>query len=120
MRVAYKDDMPLMRLKVIGPRGKREYDAYLDTGAGKCLIPEADAVELGLLYAGDTTVITGTGKDSIKLYRATISFLGREFSILVFGKDLPEQARVKAMIGRDIMDKYKIIFDGISKEAEVI
>jgi len=74
---------------------------------------------LGLTYAGDTTIITGTGKDSIKLYRATVSFLDRKFSILVFGRDLPEQALVKAMIGRDILDNYKVCFDSVRGEVEI-
>lgn len=69
---------------------------------------------------GDTTVITGTGKDAIKLYRAQVEFLSKQFRILVFGRDLPEQAQIKAMIGRDILDKYKVCFDGISKEIEII
>ena len=77
MKVAYKNDMPIMKLKVKGSKGQFEYDAYLDTGAGRTLIPEKDAKKLGLPYAGDTTVITGSGKDTIRLYRARIEFLGR-------------------------------------------
>ncbi len=113
MRIPYRKAMPLIRIKVKGPLGERGYDAYLDTGAFKCLIPERDAIELGLLHAGDMEIITAIGKDHIKLFKATIEFLGREFSLLVLGRDLPEQAFVKAIIGRDILDKHKICFDGI-------
>lgn len=120
MKVKYKDDMPVLELKVIGPNGMKEYDAYLDTGAGRSLIPEKDAFDLGLPYAGDTTIITGTGKDSIKLYKATIYFLDRKFFMLIFGRDLPEQALVKAMIGRDILDHYKTCFDSIRREVEIV
>ena len=74
MKVAYKNDMPIVELKVKGSKGQFEYDAYLDTGAGRTLIPEKDAKKLGLPYAGDTTVITGSGKDTIRLYRAQINF----------------------------------------------
>ena len=119
MKVSYRNCMPLLKMKIKGLRGEMEYDAYLDTGAGRTLIPEKDAKKLGLTYAGDTTVITGTGKDNIKLYRAHIEFLSEEFNILVFGRDLPEQAQIKAMIGRDILDKYKIRFDGTRKEIEI-
>jgi len=39
--------MPLLRLRVLGPKGKKEYNAYLDIGASKTLIPETDAHEIG-------------------------------------------------------------------------
>lgn len=110
MKAAYKSDMPILKLKVRGSRGETEYDAYLDTGAGRTLIPEKDAKKFGLVYAGDTTVITGSGKDTIRLYRAQVEFLGKIFRILVFGRDLPKQAQVKAMIGRDILDVYRACF----------
>lgn len=119
MRTSYKDNMPVMTLKVKGPSGEVSYDAYLDTGAGRTLIPEKDAERIGLTYAGDTTVITGTGKDSIRLYYASVEFLGKEFRILIFGRNLPEQAGVRAMIGRDILDKYRLCFDGAKKEVEI-
>jgi len=119
MRVSYKSGMPILRLKVKGPRGEKEYDAYLDTGAGRTLIPERDAEKLGLTHAGDTMIITGTGKDTIRLYRAQVEFLGRDFNILIFGRDLPEQAQIKAMIGRDILDKHKACFNGVRKEIEI-
>ncbi len=120
MRIPYVDGMPKIKMKVRGPKGEREYDAYLDTGASRTLIPETDAIELELPYVGDTTIITGAGKDIIRLYRATVVFLDKEFSILVFGRDLPEQALVNSMIGRDILDHYKIGFDGIDKKIEVL
>lgn len=104
---------------VEGPRGQEEYKAYLDTGAGRTLIPERDAVKLGLEYVGDTEIITGSGKDHIKLYKATITFLNKDFSVLVLGRDLPEQAIVKAIVGRDILDKYKVCFNGMRKEIEI-
>ncbi|KPV63621.1 MAG: hypothetical protein AOA66_0753 [Candidatus Bathyarchaeota archaeon BA2] len=90
----------------------------MDTGAGKTLIPERDAAKLGLEYVGDTEIITGSGKDHIKLYKATITFLNKEFSVLVLGRGLPEQAIIKAIVGRDILDKYKVCFDRIQKEIE--
>jgi len=119
MKIAYKNNMPILKLRVKGSRGQIEYEAYLDSGAGRTLIPEKDAKRFGLTYAGDTTVITGTGKDTIRLYRARVEFLGREFNILVFGRDLPKEAQIKAMVGRDILDAYKVCFDGIKKEIEV-
>lgn len=119
MIIAYTGDLPEVRIKVRGRNGEIEYDAYLDTGAFKCLIPQTDATKIGLPYAGDSEIITGTGKDSIKLYKVTITFLNRDFSVLVLGRDLPEQATVKAIVGRDILDRYRICFDGARKEMEI-
>jgi len=120
MRITYKGDMPIARITVKGPRGERECDGYLDTGARRTLIPEKDAVELGLPYAGDTQIITGSGKDTIRVYRATVTFFEKDFSILVFGRDLPEQATVKTIVGRDILDNYEVCFDGKAKEIEIL
>lgn len=119
MIITYKEDMPQVKIKVRGRTGEIEYDAYLDTGAFKCLIPQTDATKIGLQYAGDAEIATGSGKDHIKLYKATITFLNKEFSVLVLGRDLPEQAVVKAIVGRDILDKYKVCFNGVRKEIEI-
>jgi hypothetical protein len=45
--------------------------------------------------------------------------LNRDFSVLVIARDLPEQAIVKAIVGRDILDKYKVCFDGVKKEIDI-
>ncbi len=96
-----------------------EAQAIVDTGAGRTLIPEGDAIELGLPYVGDAPVITGSGKDTIKVFMATITFLGREFYIPIYGRDVPEQAVIKAVVGRDILDNFKICFNGRAKEIEI-
>ena len=119
MKIKYREGNPTINIRIKGPEGKEEYKAYLDTGAGRTLIPERDAVKLGLEYVGDTEIITGSGKDHIKLYKATVTFLNKDFSVLVLGRDLPEQANIKAIVGRDILDKHKVCFDGIRKEIEI-
>jgi len=119
MRMPYKQDMPIVKIIVKRPKGEKGYDAYLDTGVSKCLIPERDAKDIGLPYVGDMEVITGSGKDFIRLYKATVEFLGEDISIIVFTRDLPEQAVVKAIVGRDILDRYRVCFDGRAKEMEI-
>ena len=47
MRMPYKQDMPIVKIIVRRPKGEKGYDAYLDTGASKCLIPERDAKDIG-------------------------------------------------------------------------
>ena len=119
MRIKYKEDAPKVWIRVKGPKGEEGYDAYLDTGASKTLIPERDALKLGLTYVGDTTIITGSGKDAMKLFRAEVLFLSREFEVFVFGRDLPEQAEIKALVGRDILDRFNVCFNGRTKEVEI-
>ena len=52
MRFAYKDGNPIAKITVIGSKEEREYDAYLDTGAIKTLIPEDDAFLLVYYISG--------------------------------------------------------------------
>jgi predicted aspartyl protease len=94
MIIPYKEGNPMVRIEVRCIKGDKNYDAYLDTGAGRTLIPEDDAIKLGLRYAGKMHIITGSGKDRVKLFKSTVSFLGDDFSILVLGKNLPEQAPI--------------------------
>lgn len=116
----YKNKMPLIEINAKGPKGIKNYEAYLDTGAANSLLPEDDAIEIGLPYVGDTEITTGSGKDQIRLYLATIIFLNKEYELLVYGRNLPQQAFIKAIIGRDILDNYEISFNGISNEVKIV
>jgi len=109
-----------MKLKVFGPNGIKEYDAYLDTGATKTLIPETDAKELGLQYSGDIMIVTASREDIFHLYNAEVEFLKKRFSILVLGKNLPRTTVIKSIIGRDILDSFKVCFNGKLKIIEIL
>ncbi len=109
-----------MKLKVFGPNGVKEHNAYLDTGATKTLIPESDAKDIGLQYSGDIMIITASGEDIFHLYEAEVEFLRKRFSILVLGKDLPKTTAIRSIIGRDILDNFKVCFDGKSKSIEIL
>lgn len=109
-----------MKLRVFEPNGIREYDAYLDTGATKTLVPERDAKELALPYSGDIVVITASGEAVFRLYEAEVEFFPKRFSILVLGKNLPEKTAIKSIIGRDVLDNFKVCFDGRTKETEIL
>ena len=64
-------------------------------------------------------IITGTGKDIVKLFKAEILFSERKFKLSVLGRNLPEQAGIKAIVGRDILDNYRVTFDGIVGEVAI-
>jgi len=115
--IAYKDNNPIVSIKVKGVT-EVELDAYVDSGAGISLIPRSVARKLGLEYVGETPIITGKGKSVLELYRAVIGFHGRDFKLIVAGQDLPKQSPIKALLGRDIMDNFRVCFDGRREELE--
>jgi len=120
MKAKYSDGMPLIPIKVRGLRGEVEIkEAYLDSGAAKTLVSEALVLKLGLKYRADYPAITGSGKDVFKLYEADVTFLGKTHHLYVVGRDLPEQARIRALIGRDVLDHYKVCLNGKSREITV-
>lgn len=119
MRLRYINNMPLLRLKVVGPKGEKEYNAYLDIGASKTLIPESDAHEIGLQYSGEMPIITGSGEDILKLYSAEVEFLEKRRRILLLVRDFPKRSPIRSIIGRDILDHYRVCFDGREKLIEI-
>jgi len=113
--VAYKYNNPIVTIKVKGVT-EVDLEAYVDSGAGISLIPRSVARKLGLEGVGEISVITGKGKSTLKIYRAIIGSHGEEFGVIVAGQDLPKQSPIRALLGRDIMDKFKVCFDGKRKE----
>lgn len=116
----YEDGMPVAAMVVSGPKGQRQYRAYLDTGAAKCLIPETDALELGLDQTGEIEVVTGTGKDDFRTYRALIHFLDKDFSLHVLARDFPDQSSIRALVGKDILDHFEVRFEGPAKRVRLL
>ncbi|MEM1538766.1 MAG: hypothetical protein QXD44_08305 [Candidatus Nezhaarchaeales archaeon] len=116
--IAYKDNNPMVAIRVKGLGGEAELEAYVDSGAGISLIPKTIARKLRLKPAGEISVITGKGKAALKLFKSTLNFLGRDFELIIAGQDLPEQSPIKALLGRDVMDKFKVCFNGRKKELE--
>lgn len=117
--IAYKDNNPIVTIKVKGIR-EVELDAYVDSGAGISLIPKRVARKLVLERAGEISVITGKGKTTLMLFKTVIGFREKDFEVIVAGQDLPKQSPIKALLGRDIMDDFKVCFDGRKKELEFI
>ena len=119
MRLPYIGNSPMVKLKVLGPSGEKEYYSYLDTGATKTLIPEIDTLELDLTYSGEIAFLTASGEDIFRLYDAEVEFIGERHHILVLGRDFPRTTPIRSIISRDILDQYRVCFDGKRKEIEI-
>ena len=64
--------------------------------------------------------MTGAGIIYIPYYEISIEVFGRIYDNIHVGcLDLPERTPAKALLGRDILDNYRICLDGIKKEIRV-
>lgn len=104
---------PIAWIKVSNPYSSKNevknIKAILDTGAGKTCIPQSIIKELGSSVYTTIKVRSPLDRNittSIRLYSVTIEFYGQKHEVEVF--DIP---RDYAIIGRDILNKYKIILD---------
>lgn len=116
MIVRYEDDLPLIEFTIIGNKINNTYKGYLDTGSTTTSIPKKDAIELGLEYAGQTYRVTSAGIHIFDLYKAKVSFVQKEYELIVIGLELHNEFPFRALIGRDLLDHYKTCFDGINGE----
>lgn len=107
---------PITRIEVSNPSNStnkfRDIKAILDTGAGRTFIPESIIEKLGLLNYTLIRVSSPLDKSilSRKCYLVRIEFGGKshEVEVLDISKDY-------AVIGRDILNQYKIILDAPNK-----
>lgn len=114
--------MPLVCVGLIdaGSNKKIVVDAHLDFASSKTIIPTYVANEMNLSFAGSDETVTGAGIIYIPYYEVSIEVFGRIYdSIHVGCLDLPERTPAKALLGRDILDNYRICLDGIKKEMRV-
>jgi predicted aspartyl protease len=118
MKITYRNNLPLVTIKVLGQR-KRDIEAHIDFAASRTTIPAHIAEELELQRGVEATVATAGGVVSMPEYKAVIEAFGRRHDVLVGGIDLPEESPIRALIGRDILDNYKVCLNGKTKEIEV-
>ncbi len=120
--IQYKNNMPLVCVGLIdaGSNKKIVVDAHLDFASSKTIIPTYIANEMNLSFAGSDETATGAGIIHIPYYEVSIEIFGKIYdSVHVGCLDLPERTPAKALVGRDILDDYRICLDGIKKEIRV-
>jgi hypothetical protein len=120
--VPYKNDLPLVCLGLIdaGSNKKIVVDAHLDFASSKTIIPTYIANEMNLSFAGSDETVTGAGIIYIPYYEISIEVFGTIYDNMHVGcLDLPERTPAKALLGRDILDNYRICLDGRRRELRV-
>ena len=120
--VPYKNDLPLVCLGLIdaGSNKKIVVDAHLDFASSKTIIPTYIANEMNLSFAGSDETVTGAGIIYIPYYDISIEVFGTIYDNMHVGcLDLPERTPAKALLGRDILDNYRICLDGRRRELRV-
>lgn len=120
--IQYKNNLPLVRVGIIdaGSNKKIVVDAHLDFASSKTIIPTYIANEMNLSFAGSDETATGAGIIHSPYYEVSIEIFDEIYDNLHVGcLDLPERTPAKALVGRDILDNYRICLDGIRKEIRV-
>ena len=120
--IQYKNNLPLVCVGLIdaGSNKKIIVDAHLDFASSKTIIPTYVANEMNLSFAGSDETATGAGIIHIPYYEVSIEIFDKIYENIHVGcLDLPERTPAKALVGRDILDNYRICLDGIKKEIRV-
>jgi len=122
LMIQYKNNLPLVSMGIIdaGSNKKIVVDAHLDFASSKTIIPTYIANEMNLSFAGSDETVTGAGIIYIPYYEVSIEVFGKLYDTIHVGcLDLPERTPAKALLGRDILDNYRICLDGRRKEIKV-
>lgn len=120
--IQYKNNLPLVSMAVIdaGSNKKIVIDTHLDFASSKTIIPTFIANEMNLSFAGSDETVTGAGIIHIPYYEVSIEIFGKLYDNMHVGcLDLPERTPATALLGRDILDNYRICLDGRRKEIKV-
>ena len=120
--IKYKNNLPLVSLGIIDAASNKKVvvDAHLDFASSKTIIPTYIANEMNLSFAGSDETVTGAGVIHIPYYEVSIEIFGKMYDNMHVGcLDLPERTPATALIGRDLLDNYRICLDGKRKEITV-
>ncbi|WP_440955021.1 aspartyl protease family protein [Methanosarcina sp. Mfa9] len=114
----YIDNDPLVPVTLINPVSNKKVNAYayLDTGSDAVVIPKDLWLELGLEMIYRSNVSAVGGVVTTWYTRTTLEFLEtRHKNIIAFYQDEGD-----VLIGRNILDKYSITFDGRNSKLSVL
>jgi hypothetical protein len=134
--IPYKNNLPLVSigimpsgssnsagdiLSILGNRRKKiVIETHLDFAASQTIVPTYVARELDLPLIGNEEIVTGAGMISMPYYNVCVEFFGTTFDNVFVGCiDFPELTPARALLGRDVLDNYKICLDGKRKTIEV-
>ncbi len=120
--IRYKNNLPLVSMGIIdaGSNKKIVVDAHLDFASSKTIIPTYIANEMNLSFAGSDDTVTGAGIIQIPYYEVSIEIFGKLYDNVHVGcLDLPERTPATALLGRDLLDNYRICLDGRKKKIAV-
>jgi hypothetical protein len=122
LTIQYKNNLPLVSMAIIdaGSNKRMVVDAHLDFASSKTIIPTYIANELNLRFAGSDETVTGGGVVQVPYYEVSIEVFGRIHENIHIGSlDFPERTPARALVGRDILDNYRICLDGRKKEMSI-
>ena len=113
---------PVVPIRVSGPRGTKDLDALLDTGATYCILSPEDAEDLGYAPTQAAQVRVATAGGLIVLPRLTlvaVEVLGlRRRHVLTLVKDLSDSG-LEAIIGWSFLDRFRLTIDARRKHLEL-
>ncbi|MEO9319613.1 MAG: hypothetical protein ABI361_02960 [Nitrososphaera sp.] len=121
-QIRYTNNLPLVVMKVIDAGCNKSFavDAHLDFASTMTIIPTSIAEEMNLSFAGSDQTVTGAGIIDMPYYEVSIEVFGDLYENMHVGcLELPDQTPSKALLGRDILDNYKVCLDGRAKTITV-
>ena len=118
MRFSYKDNLPIVKIKVIGNK-EIDIDSHIDFASSKTIIPISMAEEIGLRFSGYDDVATGGGVVALPTFEAKVEAFGKRYDLVIGSLDLPDAIPIRSLLDRDVLDMHKVCLNGKRKEIEV-
>lgn len=107
MRIAFVGTILCTKTTAIGSAEKTYDAALIDTGAFKSGLPLKDCQDLNLTFIGTHYASGLYGEDVLPVFECQFDFEDNDLHMIsILGLPLDQ-----ALIGRDILSKYKLIID---------
>lgn len=116
----YQDDIPLVPVRITGKELSISRLALIDTGAKYCVLHEKLARALGLEAIGEDSFsgFGGSGRFQSELVNTEIEVAGRRHKVTFasIGDTHFPLAAPKVVLGRNLLNLFKITLDGPNKK----